>query len=148
DAGEIVRSARERDLGRLRAVIARSGEGHAPDAPRIDGLTRATEALLEAPEGVFGLLSRSYLADDVAAAIAGAAELRRKWPAESFTVVTNSGDVLTQHTLTGGSGLAPSRIELGAELEQAEQRREALGVEIAEAEAALAELRERASRAK
>ena len=43
----------------------------------------------------------------------------RKWPAESFPIVTTTGDVLTQHTLTGGSGLAPSRIELGAELAQA-----------------------------
>ena len=147
DAGEIVRSARERDLGQLRAVIARSAHA-ASDAPTIAGLTLATEVLLEAPDGVYGLLSRSYLAADVAEAVAGATALRTQWPAESFTIVTNSGDVLTQHTLTGGSGLAPSRIELGAELDQATQRRESVGVEIAEAEAALAELREKASRAK
>lgn len=147
DAGEIVRSARERDLGQLRTVIARSAHA-ASDAPKIAGLTLATEVLVEAPDGVYGLLSRSYLAADVAEAVTGAAALREQWPAESFTIVTNSGDVLTQHTLTGGSGLAPSRIELGAELDQASQRRESLGVEIAEAEAALAELREKASRAK
>ena len=147
DAGEIVRSARERDLGQLRTVIARSAHA-VSDAPKITGLTLATEVLLEAPDGVYGLLSRSYLAADVAEAVAGASKLREQWPAESFTIVTNSGDVLTQYTLTGGSGLAPSRIELGAELDQASQRLENLSVEIAEAEAALAELREKAARAK
>ena len=146
-AGEVVRSARERDLGQLRTVIARAA-GAASDAPRIDGLTLATEVLVSAPDGVYGLLSRSYLAPGIAEAIDGAAVLRQKWPAESFTIVTTSGDVLTQHTLTGGSGLAPSRIELGAELAGAEQRREALATEIEEATAELAELRERASRAK
>ncbi len=147
DAGEIVRSARERDLGQLRTVIARAASA-ATDAPRIDGLTLATDVLVDAPDGVFGLLSRSYLAEGVAEAIAGAATLRKQWPSGSFTIVTTAGDVLTRHTLTGGSGLAPSRIELGAELEHAEQRREALAAELAEAEAELAELRERASRAK
>ncbi len=147
-AGNVVHSARDRDLGRLRAVIAKGGAALTPDAPQVDGLTRAADVLLEAPEGVYGLLSRSYLAVGIAEAITGAATLRQKWPAESFTIVTTEGDVLTQHTLTGGSGLAPSRIELGAELEQAEQRREALAAEISEAEAALAELREGASRAK
>ena len=147
DAGEVVRSARERDLGQLRTVIARAA-GAATDAPRVEGLTLATEVLASAPDGVYGLLSRSYLAEGIAEAIAGAAVLRQKWPAESFTIVTTSGDVLTQHTLTGGSGLAPSRIELGAELVGAEQRREALAAEIEEATAELAELREHASRAK
>ena len=147
DAGEVVRAARERDLGQLRAVIARSALA-ASDPPKVDGLTVATEVLLEAPDGVFGLLSRSYLAAGVAEAIAGAEILRKTWPAESFTIVTSSGDVLTQHTLTGGSSLAPSRIELGAELEQATQRLDALTVEIAEAEVALAERRDTAARAK
>ncbi|MBL5975541.1 MAG: chromosome segregation protein SMC [Candidatus Leucobacter sulfamidivorax] len=148
DAGEVVRAARERDLGRLRAVIARGGGALAPDAPSVDGLTRASDVLLEAPEGVYGLLARSYLADDIAAAVAGAATLCERWPAESFTIVTSSGDVLTQHTLTGGSGQAPSRVELIADREQAEHRRDALAAEIEEADAELAELREAAARAK
>ena len=60
DAGEVVRAARERDLGQLRTVIARAA-GAASDAPRVDGLTLATEVLVSAPDGVYGLLSRSYL---------------------------------------------------------------------------------------
>ncbi len=148
DAGAIVRTARARDLGRLRAVIAGGARARTADAPEVTGLTRAVDALLEAPEGVSGLLSRSYLAPDIDAAIAGAGELRERWPAESFTIVTAAGDVLTQHTLSGGSGQAPSRIELIADREQAVERRDALAAEIEAASAELAELREAAARAK
>ncbi|NLB48031.1 MAG: chromosome segregation protein SMC, partial [Microbacteriaceae bacterium] len=147
-AGEVVIAARERDLGRLRAVIAHIEGAEPSESPRISGLTRAGDVLREAPTGVRGLLARSYLAETVEAAVAGAAVLRRDWPAETFTIVTTSGEVLTQHTLTGGSGLAPSRIELTAELEQSEQRREQLLGEVADCEAQLSELREAASRAK
>lgn len=146
-ASALVRTARERDLGRLRAVISQH-QSTAVDSPEVTGLTRATDVLLEAPNGVHGLLARSYLANDIEAAMAGAAALRKLWPTENFSIVTTAGDVLTQHTLTGGSGTAPSRIELSAELEQAEHRREALAREIAQAETTLATLREAASRAR
>ena len=148
DAGGVVHAARERDLGRLRAVIARGGAGLTPEAPTIDGLTRAVDALLEAPEGVYGLLARSYLATDIDAAIGGAAQLRKNWPAESFTIVTSAGEVLTQHTLSGGSAQAPSRIELLADRDQAVQRRDQVDTEIEALTIELTALREAASRAK
>nr|WP_243753041.1 AAA family ATPase [Leucobacter ruminantium] len=145
-----VSAARERDLGRLRAVIAGSAasDADAKTSPEVEGLTRAVDALLDAPEGVRGLLARSYLADDAERAIRGAARLRELWPSGGYTVVTAGGDVLTEFTVTGGSALAPSRIELIAELEQAELRRDAVAAEVAEVEAELAELRQEASRAK
>ncbi len=152
-AGSIVRSARERDLGRLHAVIAGeplppTAERAGTDAPEVPGLTRAGDVLLDAPVGVRGLLARSYLCGGIDAAVNGAAHLREHWPVQSFTIVTTAGDVLTAHTLTGGSGQAPSRIELVADRDQAEQRREALAAEIDAAAAELAELREAAARAK
>ncbi len=147
-ASDVVIAARERDLGRLRAVIASGDDGVPPEAPRVAGLTRAGDVLREAPLGVRGLLARSYLAETVEQAVAGAKELRAQWPAETFTIVTMSGEVLTQHTLTGGSALSPSRIELTAELEQAQQRREELSRELDECETVLGELRAVASRAK
>ncbi|PRI11680.1 AAA family ATPase [Leucobacter massiliensis] len=146
-AESAVTVARDRDLGRMRAVIARSGSVPA-DAPDVPGLTRVSEVLLEAPEGVRGLLARSYIAGELPAAIEAAERLRERFPALGFTIVTAHGDVLTEHTLSGGSGLAPSRIELTAELEQAEQRRAAVAEQIAETEAELAELRAQAARAK
>jgi chromosome segregation protein len=140
--------ARERDLGRMRAIIAQNGSAPAADGPDISGLTRVSEVLLEAPDGVRGVLARSYIADELPDAVTAADELRARFPAAGFTIVTAHGDVLTEHTLSGGSGLAPSRIELTAELEQAEQRRTAVAERIAETEAELAELRAEASRAK
>ncbi|TDP90266.1 condensin subunit Smc [Leucobacter luti] len=139
--------ARAQDLGRLRAVLG-SSPGPAAVAPEIPGLIRASELLIEAPEGVRGLLSRSYIAADLAAALGAAEELCERWPGGSYTVVTDAGDVLTQHTLSGGSGRAPSRIEVTAELEHAELRRATVAEAIAETEAELSELRSAAAHAK
>lgn len=146
-----VSAAHERDLGRLRVVVAGALEVRpAPDAdaPRPAGATRALDAVESAPEGVIALLARSYIAPDLAAATAAAVELAAHWPAESATVVTESGDVATRYTTAGGSGLAPSRIELTADRDQAVERRTALQTELDAASVELAELRDRAARAK
>ena len=154
-AGLAVAAAHDRDLGRLRAVLASAGSGAgdgadrgANAAPEIEGAIRAVDVILEAPAGVRGLLARSYIADDLEAAISASAVLRERWPGGSYTVVTGGGDVLTEHTVSGGSALAPSRIELTAELEQAEQARAEVAERIAETEIELVELREAAARAK
>ena len=152
-AGATVERARAEDLGRLRAVIAGAAEraavaGAQAAPPTAAGATRALDVVLEAPPGVRGLLERSYIAPDLDAAIAAAAELGEHWPSESFTVVTHDGDVATAHTLSGGSSLAPSRIELTAELEQAEQRRTEVAAAVAEHEAELADLRTASASAK
>lgn len=161
-AGSAVADARDRDLGRLRAVIARAGaapEGDgqvpadaaakAPQAvPAIDGLVAVADILLDAPAGVRGLLARSFVASDTAAAVRGSAELARAYAGGGFTIVTAEGDVLTEHTLSGGSGLAPSRIELTADLTEARRRMAEVETEVATAAAALAEQRELVARLK
>ncbi|MBL3686851.1 chromosome segregation protein SMC [Leucobacter zeae] len=155
-AGAAVSVARERDLGRLRAVLARNArEPHDAErepaepglGPTVPGVRRAVALIAEAPPGVLGLLERSFVADDIAAAVAAAAALRESG-ARGYTIVTAAGDVLTEHTLSGGSTLAPSRIELNAELEQAEEERVAVIAAVEDAEAELAELRNAAARAK
>ncbi|PII88097.1 AAA family ATPase [Leucobacter sp. OLTLW20] len=146
-----VSAAHERDLGRLRVVVAGELDVRpAPDtdAPRPTGASRALDAVESAPEGVIALLARSYIAPDLVAATAAALELAEHWPAESATVVTESGDVATRYTTAGGSGLAPSRIELTADRDQAVERRTALQTELDSASVELAELRDRAARAK
>ncbi len=147
EASDAVARARQQDLGRLGVVIARSVSVDRDAAPNVAGVTRAVD-VVRAPDGVLGLLARSYVADDLAQARTVATELRRVLPGGGYTIVTRAGDVLTEHTLTGGSGQAPSRIELIADREQAEQRRDALAVEIEEATVELTELREAAARAK
>ena len=153
DAGRAVAAAHDRDLGRLNAVIAGGGAGSggeagAADGPSISGATRVIDALVKAPDGVRGLLSRSYIVDDLAAALAAVEALGAHWPEGGFAVVTAAGDVLTQHTMSGGSGLAPSRIELAAELETAERELAVVLAGIEETEAELAESRAAAAAAK
>ena len=156
EAAEAVRTARDGDLGRLRTVLggtrtAESGEPAllaADPAPEIAGLTHAGDALLAAPDGVRGILARSFIAPDIAAAVAAAAALATHYPGGGFTVVTADGDVLTAHTLNGGSQQAPSRIELTAELDQAATRRAEVVAAIADVEVELADLRAAATSAK
>ena len=146
-----VADAQDRDLGRLRAVIAgaaTAASGSQPDTPDVAGLVAVSEVLLDAPDGVRGLLSRSFVADSREAAVAGADALAATYSGIGFTIVTAAGDVVTEHTHSGGSGLAPSRIELTADLTETRERLAAIEAEIAAAATALAEQRERVSRLK
>ena len=143
-ASAAVGTARDRDLGRLRAVFGSYPSPPTEPAtddvlsatPSIQRLTRVIDLITEAPAGVWGVLKRSYVADTIEAAMAGARELRETHPGEPFTIVTRDGDVLTPHTLSGGSSGAPSRLELVAELEQTESK-------LATVQQRAAELRER-----
>ncbi|MGI8393918.1 chromosome segregation protein SMC [Leucobacter sp. W1038] len=148
-ADSAVEAAHRQDLGRVRIVIARSESGFDRESagPKVPGAIRAID-VTRAHDGVIGMLARSYIVDDLASARAAAKLLRESLPSGGFTLVTLAGDVLTEHTLTGGSGLAPSRIELTADREQAEQRRTALAGEIEELSAQLTDLRDAAGRAK
>ena len=145
-ASRSIETARDQDLGRLRTVVAATATFET--GPAIASATRAVDVIEDAPDGVRGLLAGSYVADDLDSALHAADELRASWPGGAFTVVTRHGDVLTPHTLSGGSGLAPSRIELTAELEQARSRHEIVANSVAETEAELAELRATAQQSK
>ena len=149
-AAQAVSSAHEDDLGRLGVVIAQPEPHTASDAAEAPAVTDAVRAIdvIDAPPGVVGLLSRSYIAADVESARRAVDALRGRLPSGTFTVVTNSGDVLTEFTLTGGSGLAPSRIELTVDREHAERRRDEVSAEIDAAVVQLDEQRDRAARAK
>ena len=145
-ASRSVEAARDQDLGRLRTVVAAARSIEA--GPEIASAIRAIDVIDDAPDGVRGLLAGSYIAGDLDEALRAAEELAVTWPDGAFTVVTRHGDVLTPYTLSGGSGLAPSRIELTAELEQARSRHEIVATDVAETEAELAELRATAQQAK
>ncbi|MBK0421141.1 AAA family ATPase [Leucobacter sp. CSA2] len=146
-AGAALDAARDSDLGRLNIVVGggTSGEDLGVATP---GATPITELLVDAPAGVRGLLTRSFLAEDLGAAIAAAESLRQAAPGSGFAVVTRAGEVITEFTLSGGTDAAPSRIELGAELEQAEARLAEVVTLIAGTEAELDELRSSVARSK
>ena len=106
------------EAGRVNVVLAEIGGRASTILPSVAGLTAATD-VVTAPPGVMALLARTLIADDLAAA-------RAAWPAvmgfdgaETVSIVTRQGDVLTRSVLRGGSGAGRSRLELTAERDAA-----------------------------
>ena len=109
--------------GRVDVVLAEVGGGPAVALLAVEGLTLATD-VITAPPGVMALLARTFIADDLSTA-------RSAWPAleqlaasetlsaDSVSIVTRLGDVLTRSVLRGGSGAGRSRLELTAERDAA-----------------------------
>ncbi|WP_217134740.1 chromosome segregation protein SMC [Leucobacter chinensis] len=120
-AQHIIEQARDGALGRLGVVIASAA---VEPGPAIDGLVRVAD-VVTAPDGVLGVLGASYIASDLAAAIASEAKLQDALGGGSYTLVTPEGDVLTPHTMSGGAGESPSRLELIAERDRATEQLEA-----------------------
>jgi len=111
-------------LGRVDLLLTRAADA-TPAAPLdLTGLAgcRAAPSVVTAPAGVLGLLADTVIVDDLAAATAAADALAAAGPAARITVITRAGDVLTAHSLQGGAGAAPSKLELVTERDAAENR--------------------------
>lgn len=140
DAGlSALAHARDAEAGRVEIVVADSAA-----APELDGLPPgavAAASLVTAPAGILGLLARTVVVDDLAAA-------RAAWPAltalgvEGFTVITRDGDVLTEYVLRGGSGAGRSTLELVAERDAASEKLVGVTTTIERTRFALASKRE------
>jgi chromosome segregation protein len=163
--------ARADDLGRVEVIIADAADAHAADAHAAElpsladrpGLVWA-RSVVDAPGGVLGLLEYTLIADDLDTAGAAGALLARGAAGLPLTVITRSGDVLSEYVLRGGSGAKRSKLELVADrdaaadqLAEVRSRIERVGFDLAEqrgllrtcttqAAAALAALREFDSR--
>ena len=105
--------------GTIDVVIA---EGTVPARPVVSGVDGVVAAIdvVDAPHGVRGLLAAVLIADDLAAARVARAALDALGDDRS-TIVTKNGEVVTAHTLRGGSG-ETSRLELAAERDAAAER--------------------------
>lgn len=126
NAARAVAHARDNKLGRVDVVIAGDAEtavDRAADLPAQAGSLVRADTLVQAPEGVLALLSTIYVAPDVDSARRERHTLEHP---DRVTVVTDTGDVLTSHVLSGGSGEQPSRIELLAERDAAADALEGL----------------------
>ena len=119
DAGlAALERAHAAEAGRVDVVLAAIGGRASAGLSAVGGLTPATD-VVTAPDGVLALLARTLIADDLDAA-------RAAWPAvtalpeaDTISVVTRAGDVLTRSVLRGGSGAGRSRLELTAERDAA-----------------------------
>ncbi|GAB3613624.1 chromosome segregation SMC family protein [Humibacter ginsengisoli] len=130
------RFAAEEDLGSIELVVgagitSRSAGADADvltDMPK--GARRAEELLLAGTDSIRDLLRQTVV-------VAGLDEAHRIWPStgDDTVLVTRTGEVLSKHTLKGGSGKGAGRIELLAERDAAAARLDELESAIATAKA-------------
>jgi chromosome segregation protein len=112
--------ASEGELGRIGLLLADAGDYRQATGDLGAGAVFA-QHVVTAPTGVLGLLAHVVVADDLVAA-------RRVWAdlsvngASTSTIITRSGDVLSQYVLRGGSGARRSRLELVADRDAAADR--------------------------
>ncbi|MBX0298688.1 chromosome segregation protein SMC [Cryobacterium sp. 1639] len=114
-------------LGRIELVITDAVTANSAPAPEPAGVADLSDlpgatlarTVVDAPAGVLGLLAGTVIVDDLAAAVALADAGGAATPS---TIITRAGDVLTAHSLRGGSGAAPSKLELVTERDTAENR--------------------------
>ena len=132
--------ATDTDAGRVEVVLANT-DGPAPRIVTVAGVQAASE-LVTGPAGITGVLSHTYVADDLDAA-------RAAWPAivsagiaDSAVLVTRAGEVLTRFVLRGGHGAQRSRIELAGERDEAKTTLGTVSTEIERRRNALDTLRE------
>jgi chromosome segregation protein len=118
-AAEALAHALDAQLGRVEVIVA------SPDRPTVEAHTGegvvSAASVVDAPDGVLGLLSNTVIAEDLESA-------RAAWrgglsaASEPITVITRGGEVLTAYVLRGGSGARRSRLELVAERDAAAER--------------------------
>lgn len=119
DAHRAIGHAAQHGFGRVEAVIAGATSAQ-PAWPTLAGITPAT-SVVTAPDGVYGVLAAVAVADDLDAAKSARSTLAKALNVP-VTIVTRTGDVLTDFVLKGGSGGKQGRIELLAERDAAADR--------------------------
>ncbi len=140
DAGlAALAQARDADAGRVEIVVA-----DAVDAGSLGTLPAGVDAatsLVTAASGIRGLLARTVVVADLAAARTARSALEALG-LEGLTVITRDGDVLTEYVLRGGSGGGRSTLELVAERDAAQEKLVSVTTTIERSRFTLAENRE------
>lgn len=132
----------EKELGQVDLVVSQASSVQPfqlSPALREQGFVSAAE-VVEGPVGVVSLLAKTLIADHLDTVQRAWSTLRSEWG--GITVITQSGDVVTEHMLRGGSRAKLSRVERVAEREAARQRLAECETEISRLSAGLAEERE------
>ena len=133
------------DGGRVELIVADvDSKGKAGSLPSIAGARPAAE-VVEAPSGVLALLSDVVIVDDLAAA-------RNLYKADKaalkLVLITLDGDVLTESIIRGGSANKPSKLELVAERDAAENQLSKVSKQIDDLKGDLAQARSTEEEAK
>lgn len=115
-----IETSRNDELGRIDAVIANAPFTQERVIER-EGVVSAL-SVIDAPSGVCGLLASVLIADDLDAARVVFRELISSEKGSLFTIVTRTGDVVSERVLRGGSLAQQSRIELRADRDAARER--------------------------
>jgi chromosome segregation protein len=142
-AFDAVDRARNDDLGRVELIVAdASADGDDNAGAELAGLPGLVGArsVVDAPDGVLGILAHTLIADDLAAARSAGAALAERG-LDSLTIITKAGEVLTRHVLRGGSGATRSKLELVAERDTAADKLGEVTSEIERVRVDLAEQR-------
>ncbi|WP_430592652.1 chromosome segregation protein SMC [Humidisolicoccus flavus] len=114
-----VEHAHQHSLGRVDVVIAAAAPaGTAIAAPA--GAVRATD-VVDAPDGILGILSQTLIVDSLSTAITVREALSAD-ASSTAVIVTKNGDIMTEYLLTGGESDSQSRLELLAERDAAAVR--------------------------
>ena len=133
------------DGGRVELIVADvDSKGKAGSLPSIAGARPAAE-VVAAPSGVLALLSDVVIVDDLAAA-------RNLYKADKaalkLVLITLDGDVLTESIIRGGSANKPSKLELVAERDAAENQLSKVSKQIDDLKGDLAQARSTEEEAK
>ena len=133
------------DGGRVELIVADvDSKGKAGSLPSIAGARPAAE-VVDAPSGVLSLLSDVVIVDDLAAA-------RNLYKADKaalkLVLITLDGDVLTESIIRGGSANKPSKLELVAERDAAENQLSKVSKQIDDLKGELAQARSTEEEAK
>lgn len=142
--GALEKVAKE-DLGRVSIVVA-DAKTKAPTFPELPGVVTAA-SMVRAPAGVLSILSATLIADDLVAARSASKDIAKNAETANLavTIVTKQGELITKTLLRGGSGAAPSRIELVADREASIAKLDVLQKDLARATHELDTLTETAS---
>lgn len=128
------------DLGRVELVIA-DAQPYESEPVELPGVI-AARSVVDAPDGVLGILAHTVIADDLASARAASTAWRTADGRLPVTVVTKAGEVLTDYVLRGGSGAKRSKLELVAERDAAAEKLVEVQSQIERAKFTLGEQRE------
>ena len=132
-AAAAIEHATEAGLGRVEAVVANAGRTHSRTADvASEGVPGAVHAptVVDAPEGVLGILAWTFVVDDLAAAREAGPRLADLELGGPVTLVTKRGDFVSEYLMRGGSDDSQSRLELLAERDAATERLEELSTAI------------------